>query len=394
MSDRRGPRGLLSRPPTWLFVILIAVRLLVVALVIADASRHGVDDPVVLRAERLATSPARPYLDFPVGAMPLDTVLARTLGGGGAESTAAKMALLAFVADLAAAAALWWGWGRRPAATYLLLGLPVLGFAYLRFDLVSVALAAWAIALLRRRGDDVVAGASFGLAVWAKLWPLVLLPLLWLVRARRAALTIAGILLVGGGVWYLTGGPKGPIQVLTQRGAIGWAASSTVGNLVDLFASSPAGPEGAVVRVGTASTALKGLLFAALVACEAVIWWRVVRARQPLARDPSGGTALVAVTIPLVFAPILSVQYLTWLLPWAAFAFEGDELERRVATLAAVAIAITGLLGLASPLSVPGTFLELLTLARNGLLVALVTTWLIGDRTIARRGSDAAVAQT
>jgi hypothetical protein len=59
-----------------------------------------------------------------------------------------------------------------------------------------------------------------------------------------------------------------------------------------------------------------------------------------------------------------------------------------------VAIAITGLLGLASPLSVPGTFLELLTLARNGVLVALVATWLIGDRTIARRGSDAAVAQT
>lgn len=377
MSDRRAAMGLLSRPPTWLFVALIAVRLLVLGLLIADATRHPVDDPVVLRAERVATSPARPYLNFPVGAMPLETVLARTLGGGGAEVLAVKMAILAFLADLGAAAAMFWGWGRRPAATYLLVGLPLLSFIYLRFDLVSVALAAWAVALLRRRGDDVVGGVAFGAAIWAKLWPLVLLPLLWIVRARRAAATVAVIVVLGGATWYVGGGPKGPLQVLTQRSALGWAAQSTVGNLLSLLTGSPVAPEGAVARIGTATTSWKGLLFLGLLACEIAIWWRALSDDD---RDASGGPALVAVTVLLVFAPILSVQYLAWLLPWTAFAFEGDDRERRVAALATLAIALTGLLGLSSPLATPGIAGELATLARNGLLVAMVVIWLVAER--------------
>ena len=391
MSDRRAASGLLTSPPAWLFVALIAVRALALGLVIAGATRHPVNDPVVLRAERVATSPAHPYLDFPAGAMPLETVLARTLGGGGAEATAVKMALLAFVADLGAAAAMFWGWGRRPAATYLLVGLPLLSFIYLRFDLVSVALAAWAVALMRRRGDDVVGGAAFGLAIWAKLWPVVLLPLLWIVRARRAAMVLAGLVVLGGAGWYLSGGPKGPLQVLTQRGAVGWAAQSTMGNLLTVLTGSPVAPEGAVARIGTATTSVKGLLLIGLLVCELAVWWRALADQH---RDASGATALVAVTIPLIFAPILSLQYLAWLLPWTAFAFEGDGRERSAGALATLAIALTGLLGLASPLTPPRLTEEVVTLGRNGLLIAVVVTWLVSGRSMAGRDARVAAAHS
>ena len=226
--------------------------------------------------------------------------------------------------------------------------------------------------------------------MWAKLWPLVLVPLLAIVRARRAATTLAAVVLVGGAVWYLQGGPKGPLQVLTQRGAIGWSVESTVGNLLDLVTGTPVAAVGGVVRVGTASTALKGVLFVGLLVCEAVIWWRAAADD----RDASGGTALAAVATLLVFAPILSVGYVAWLLPWAAFAFEGDPGERRAASLATAAIATTGLLGLTSPLDAPGTAEQLAILARNGALVAIVAMCLIADERVRGREGRVGVAQS
>src|SRR5512132_1201026 len=104
--------------------VLIAIRVVVLALILIGAARGDVSDPVVLRAERVATSPATPYRAFPVGTMPIETVVDRVIGGGGAGAAMARIAIVAFLADLAAAWALSWGWGRRPAIVYLLLGLP------------------------------------------------------------------------------------------------------------------------------------------------------------------------------------------------------------------------------------------------------------------------------
>ena len=179
-------------------------------------------DVQVLHAERIATSPATPYGNFPVATMPLETETDRAIGVDGATATAVRIAILAFLADLSTAAALAWGWGRRPATVYLLLGLPLLSFIYLRFDLVSVALATWALAWARHRGEA-LGGAALGLAVMAKLWPLALAPVFLLRRAWRPAVVGFGVLvLVLGAWWYLTGGPKGPFQVLTSAGVRGW----------------------------------------------------------------------------------------------------------------------------------------------------------------------------
>ena len=70
MSHRGATRGIIETTPTALLVALIAVRVLIVGVVIADAGRRGVDDPVVLRAHAVASSPASPWKGFPVASMP------------------------------------------------------------------------------------------------------------------------------------------------------------------------------------------------------------------------------------------------------------------------------------------------------------------------------------
>jgi hypothetical protein len=354
-------------------VALVAVRVLVLVLVVLGAGRRPVTDVQILQAERIATSPATPYRNFPVATMPLETATDRTIGGDGASATVARIALLAFIADLATASALAWGWGRRPAIVYLLLGLPLLSFIYLRFDLVSVALAAWAIAWTKHRGEA-LGGAALGLAVMAKLWPLALAPILLIRRAWRPAIAgFAVVVVVLGAAWYLTGGPKGPFQVLTSAGVRGWHVQSTVGSVLWIAGRGIPVLEADALRVGFAAPWMKALLFLGLLVCEVAIWRRAAGTD----RDPSGGAALAAVVALTVFSPQSSLQYAAWFLPWTALAFEGDDGEERTATIAAVAVALTGLIALAWPdqIVVPSGWVKLLVLARNAAAVGVLISW-------------------
>ena len=379
MSDGAPQARDISPGRSALPVALVAVRVLVLALVVLGAVRRPVTDVQILQAERIATSPATPYRNFPVATMPLETAADRTIGGDGASATVARIALLAFIADLAAASALAWGWGRRPAIVYLLLGLPLLSFIYLRFDLVSVALAAWAIAWTKHRGEA-LGGAALGLAVMAKLWPLALAPALVIRRAWRPAVAgFAVVVVVLGAAWYLTGGPKGPFQVLTFAGVRGWHVQSTVGSVLWIAGRGIPVVEADALRVGFAAPWMKGLLFLGLVVCEVAIWRRAAGTD----RDPSGGAALAAVVALTVFSPQSSLQYAAWFLPWTALAFEGDDGEERTATIAAVAVALTGLIALAWPdqIVAPSAWMKLLVLARNAAAVGVLISWFAAART-------------
>ena len=379
MSDGAPQARDISPGRSALPVALVAVRVLVLALVVLGAGRRPVTDVQILQAERIATSPATPYRNFPVATMPLETATDRTIGGDGASATVARIALLAFIADLAAASALAWGWGRRPAIVYLLLGLPLLSFIYLRFDLVSVALAAWAIAWTKHRGEA-LGGAALGLAVMAKLWPLALAPVLVIRRAWRPAVAgFAAVVVVLGAAWYLTGGPKGPFQVLTSAGVRGWHVQSTVGSVLWIAGRGIPVVEADALRVGLAAPWMKGLLFLGLLVCEVAIWRRAAGTD----RDPSGGAALAAVVALTVFSPRSSLQYAAWFLPWTALAFEGDDGEERTATIAAVAVTLTGLIALAWPdqIVVPSAWMKLLVLARNAAAVGVLISWFAASRT-------------
>ena len=325
------------------------------------------------RANRIATSPTTPYLHFPVEFMPIQTLFDRVLAGGDVAGAAGRIAVVAFLADLAAWAGMWWGWGRRQAATYLLLGLPLLGFLYLRFDLVAVALAVWSLAWLVRRRDE-LAGGALGLAIMAKLWPLVLVPLFAFRRSRRGLLVAAATCLLLGAWWYLTGGPKGPFQVLTFRDARGWHVESVVGSLLWAIGRGVPYREADAIRIGHAALGAKAVLFAGLVAVEVWVWRRASRDR----RDAMGAASLAAVAALAVFAPVFSLQVAAWLLPFAALAFEGDHDERHTAGVATVAIVLTGILALAwrEQALVPEGWVRWLVLARNLVWIDIVVSWL------------------
>ena len=382
MSD--GPPQVRAIAPgrTALPALLVVVRVLILALVVLGAARRPVADVQVLHAERIATSPATPYRNFPVAAMPLETSIDRAIGGDGATATAVRIAILAFLADLATAAALAWGWGRRPAIVYLLLGLPLLSFIYLRFDLVSVAAATWAIAWTRHRGEA-LGGAALGLAVMAKLWPLALAPILCMRRTWRPAIAgFAVVVFVLGAWWYLAGGPKGPFQVLTFADVRGWHVQGAVGSVLWIAGRGIPVPEADAIRIGLAATWVKALLFLGLLGCEVAIWRRAAGSDH----DPAGGAALAAVVALTVFSPQFSLQYAAWFLPWTALAFEGDDGDGRTATIAAVVVVLTGFLALAWPDQVasPGSWVKLLVLGRNVAAVGVLISWFAAARAPSR----------
>ena len=365
--------GFFQRPATWAIVALVAIRFLVLAVILLRADAIGGLDADVGRAFRIATSPAVPYRGFPVEFMPLQTAFDRILAGGTIAAATSKIAVIAFLADLAAAAAMWWGWGRRRAATYLLVGLPLLGFIYLRFDLVAVALTMWSLALLRRRREE-FGGALLGFAVMAKLWPIALAPLFVLRRARRGLLIAATVCVVLGAWWYLTGGVKAPFQVLSFRDTRGWHVESVVGSVLWVLHRGSPYREADAVRIGDATTWAKALLFVGLVAVQLVIWRRGARDR----RDPFGAAALTSVAALAIFTPVFSLQAAAWLLPFVALALDGDHDERHTAGVATVAIALTGVIAIvwrdhAAP---PATWIGWLVVARNLVWIDIVVSWL------------------
>lgn len=375
-QDTRGAiGGGPKRTPAVVFIVLLAIRCAVLVHVIVDARAHPVTDVYVLRVEQIATSPGTPYRDYPVEYMFPETVAIELIGGGGAQGAAIWLAVFAFVADLAAAAAVWWGWGRRPAAIYLILGTPLLLFLYQRFDLVSVALAAWGAALLARRKDEdgVGGGIAIGAAIMLKLWPLAVAPVVLLQRRWRALTAIVAVCAVTLVVWSLVGGPRGPSQVVTFRGARGWSVESIEGDLLWLVSDEPPTMQAGAMRIGDATGWAKALLLVGLLAYEVIVW----RGAGRRSGDPSGGVTLAAVTAVLVFSPLISEQYAAWLLPWAAVAFVGDRDERVVAAIATVAIALTGLLSYFYQSGFGwATLAERWTiLARNAALVAVLIAW-------------------
>ena len=221
----------------------------------------------------------------------------------------------------------------------------------------------------------------------AKLWPLALAPVFLLRRAWRPAVGgFAVVVLVLGAWWYLTGGPKGPFQVLTSAGVRGWHVQSVVGSVLWIAGRGIPVPEGEALRIGFAATWMKGLLFLGLLGSEVAIWRRAAGPD----RDPAGGAALAAVVALVVFSPQFSVQYAAWFLPWMALAFEGDDGDGRTATIAAIAVLLTGLLALAwpDPAAVPSAWVKVLVLARNAAAVGVVISWFAAARARSRTERD------
>jgi hypothetical protein len=313
---------------TWLLLGLRVAALLSVAFDVPHFPSS-----TAARFQQITHAGGVPYRDFPLEYPIGELAVIRAVAAGSLGTTRVLIACLAFVSDVATYALLRFGRGRAVALLYLSLGTPLLVFIYRRTDLLAVALAV-AGAMMVERGRERSGGALFAGAILTKLWPVVLLPAL-VVRDRARALRMTVVVsAVGVATWVLVGGPDAVRQVVTLRSAAGWEIESTVGAVVWPLTGEYRYEQGAN-RTGALPSWARAALAVLLIAGLAAVWWRA--ARSPA--DPFGAPALAAVATLLVLSPVLSPQYLVWLMPWAAIASRDDG---RLTRLAAVPVVITG----------------------------------------------------
>src|SRR5207249_2523776 len=147
------------------------------------------------RFHDISVARGAPYRDFPVEYMPGETLAIAAFETSDPVALATRVAIIAFIADIAAWVAIGMGWGAVAAERYLWLGAPLLVFIYTRFDLLPVALAAWGAASAVRRVER-RSGLAFAAAILSKVWPLVVVPGLLVTRRWRAFWWMASVVLV------------------------------------------------------------------------------------------------------------------------------------------------------------------------------------------------------
>ena len=215
-----------------------------------------------------------------------------------------------------------------------LLGMPLLGaFAVLRFDLVPTVIAIAALLVIHRRPRWF--GALVGLGAAIKLWPVLLLFGEWdrsrLLRSAVAAL--AAVVLVfaistiafGDSVGFLShGGDRGLQEEAVAT--IPWQLEQIVTGDSYPRAIRFGAWEVATPTADTVATLLRWLTLAALAAAAA--WWRyrarAIRAGREDLADPAVSRDFVftVVLLVVVTSPVLSTQYMVWLLGLAAVVLE------------------------------------------------------------------------
>jgi hypothetical protein len=360
----------------FLFVLLAGVRFAVVPIALSsDAtapSKYRILPGDARRFHTIASHHGQPYRDFAVEYPPVMVAAIEVIDGGTFRSTTVRLMWSQLVVDLAIAAVVAWAWGRRAGIAYLVIGLPFLlyPFIYLRLDLLSVFLAVLGIALVRRR-HQYAGGATLAIACFAKLWPVVLVPMLIVRRAWRGIGAFVAVGVAGTAAWVARGGIDGPVEVLTFRSAKGWEFESTVGALVRSVGGVTPHIERGAWRVGEVTSLVSGLLVLAMLAGVAAAWLLASRAK-PRGTDALDGLApMAAITVFLVLSPLLSPQFLVWLLPFAAIAAAHGE--RVVTCLAFIVFGLSvALLALLPELIHGGTFALVVLMSRNAVLLALL----------------------
>ena len=186
-----------------------------------------------------------------------------------------------------------------------------------RFDAWPAALAILALAAFLR-GRLAGAALVLGLAIAAKLWPFVLLPLLAVrLGARRGAAFAAGtlgvaaavflpfVVIAPGGVWHSFHQQLfRPLQLESLGGALLVGAHHVLGTNVTIETTY-----GSQNVTGSAARVLSVALTIALAAALVTVWAR--------ARDVVTGAAACVAAL-LAFGKVFSPQFVLWLVPFVA----------------------------------------------------------------------------
>jgi hypothetical protein len=331
------------------------------------------------RYEEISRSWGVPYEDFDVEYPPVALAFVELIATDDTHQTLTRLAVSQLVLELIVAGLLTWAWNSRAAIAYLILGTPIIffPFAYARLDLLTVAIAVGAVALLKK-GYDRLGGVTLGLAVFAKLWPLALVPLPLVQRRRRAVVAIVVTGLLGLVIWDGLFGTDGFSQVVTFRGSRGWQIESFPGVVLHMLDPSASTVEQGAWRTGAdMPTLARGLLTVASAVTVVATWWLADRRAATAGDDDPDDNVryalapLAAVLALLVFSPIISPQYILWFLPFVAvLAADG---RRILGWLALAVSALTTFVLATIHAQVDGRlYATVPILVRNGLLVVML----------------------
>jgi hypothetical protein len=374
----------MKRPSRPLLVFgLIAIHIGIAGLLLFRSQQlYGSDG--VRRYTEIASKSGTPYRDFDVEFAPADLAVIELAASVDVETTYRRIVAIMLIVDMSCAAALMYGWGARAATVYLLLTAPILLILYLGTDLTWVMLATLAFSLVHR-GHERSGGAALALATLGKVWPIVLVPLLIVTQKKRAVGAFLFVGLIGTLLWVAIGGIGAPAQVLTFRGAHGWEFESLIGAFVWIVGRHQPVLEQGAPRVGAISSLDRFLLSAIVVGGIAVIAQRARTWKGSVA----GGPALACVALLLCASPIFSLEYATWLIPWAAIAATDDPGTAYALVVAAIETA-TGILATIYVAFNAETVTKVLLVMRNGLCLAIALAWLVGMPKHAFQGQDPA----
>jgi len=337
------------------------------------------------------------------------------LGGGHLAGFLAAFLGLMLALDAAVALTLWRGGGHGRGAAVLAwtVSVALMGhLPYERFDLVTSALAGWALLWVTARPAG--GGALIGAGAALKLWPALLWPALCGRSRRQSLRATAGFLTTGGALALaslLWAGWDRLVAPLSWQAGRGLQIESVWASLPMLarhlapgrytiflspykaFEIWGPGVHGLWLASGVATAAAYLLLGAVF-----VLWWR-----RGAGRGVEAGVLVLLVTVALIVTnKTLSPQYLLWLAgPLAAtVAIVGasptggpsaradrHRLGRVLALVAAAAVLTMAGLYLGYPMAMSDLGTEsaffglpttLVLLARNGLLVwlfAVLARW-------------------
>jgi hypothetical protein len=328
--------------------------------------------------------------EYPPGTLPFLALAALARSPGGFATAWVVMML---VLD-AAVAALLATWPQRASGrgTWLWLAVPVLlgPFVYLRNDLAVVAAVVAATRMHRRR--DLASGAVWMFAVAVKVWPaaLLLLYAATAARRRRFAAGVAGVAVATVG-YLLAAHAAGAAwrQLIAYQGQRPLELESTAAAALLVAARGRHLKEVLSFQsfnlVTPAARHLAAISYRMVEAVQAALATAattlVALRRQPAPRLLAWAAAAFTATV-VVVAPVLSPQYLLWVLGAVAVAGTLDGCRSVAATVTLTAAAAAAVL---TQIGFPWRFDELLAqrqpavglvAARDGVLAAVaVAAW-------------------
>ena len=328
-------RSILRDRKTWIW---LAVWLSTRALIVAEVGFWATPQPrfedvanYETWSHSITTNHAFPdgeAWQYPPGAGLL-MLLPRLIPAGYGEAFVGLMLLVDFI-GLVLLARLGRRSGNDTGVWVWLLGMPLLGaFAVLRFDLVPTVIASAALLVVHRRPQWF--GALVGLGAAIKLWPALLLFGEWdrqrLLRSVLAALATIALVFAVSTIAF--GDSTGFLSHGGDRGLQEEAVATVPWQLEQIVSGDPypreirfGAWEVATPTADTVATLLRWLTLAALAAAAA--WWRYrVRAirggREDLAEAAvSRDFVFTVVLLVVATSPVLSTQYMVWLMGLAA----------------------------------------------------------------------------